>query len=218
VDSVIAGTAGGTLTTNGTVTLNKANTYDGDTIVSSGTLNIKQAYLHDAASIGIATGAMMILNFEGDDTIASLSLGGAPVGPGTYNATSHPTYFSNAGPGSLVVPGGNYASWAVTHAGGQGPGADFDHDGIPNLIEYALLTNPAGSDGFPGTLNGNTLSFTKRPEAVTNGDLGYAIQTSPDLQDPWTIATPDLDNSTTISLTLPAGQGKLFARLKVVQN
>jgi hypothetical protein len=34
----------------------------------------------------------------------------------------------------------------------------------------------------------------------------------------WTPVTPDIDDATTISYTLPAGQGKLFARLKVARK
>jgi lysophospholipase L1-like esterase len=69
----------------------------------------------------------------------------------------------------------NFATWASAHGVTGGANGDSDHDGISNLVEYALLLNPAASDGSPGTLTGNLLSFTKRAEAVANRDVTYAI-------------------------------------------
>ncbi|MCX6873043.1 MAG: hypothetical protein NTW21_04440 [Verrucomicrobia bacterium] len=88
-------------------------------------------------------------------------------------------------------------------------------------LEYALLLNPTGADGAPGTLTGSVLSFKKRGDAMTNGDVEYVIETSPDLQPgSWTPATPNPDDpADTISITLdPSGGGSLFARLKVTQQ
>ena len=109
----------------------------------------------------------------------------------------------------------NFATWASARGVTGGANGDSDHDGISNLVEYALLLNPAASDGSPGTLTGNVLSFTKRPEAVANRDVTYAIETSPNLREPWTIVAPAVNDGTTISFTLPTSQGTLFARLKV---
>lgn len=121
----------------------------------------------------------------------------------------------NNGTALAVVPDG-FSSWTDQNAGGQGPGEDFDNDGIPNLIEYALLTNPAGPDPSPGTLVNGTLSFTKRSDAVSNGDVSYTIETSASLQpDSWTSVTLGTNDATTISYTLATGHGKIFARLVV---
>jgi len=78
--------------------------------------------------------------------------------------------------------------------------------------------DPTTPDGFPGTFSAGTLSFTKRTEAVANNDISYAIETSSTLAaESWIPVTPDVNNATTISFTLPADEGgKLFARLKVV--
>jgi hypothetical protein len=121
-----------------------------------------------------------------------------------------------------VTPGtgGNYASWATANGVTGGPDGDSDNDGIPNLVEYAINLNFAGSDGSAGTLTGKVLSFTKRAEAVTNGDVSYSIETSPDLLEPWTHVSyvlPDVNDGTTISYTLPTGLGKIFARLVVTE-
>jgi hypothetical protein len=120
--------------------------------------------------------------------------------------------------GSYATPSDNFASWALANGVTGGADGDSDNDGIKNLVEYALSLNFAGSDGSAGSLTGNVLSFTKRSEAVTNGDVSYRIETSPNLLDPWTPVSyvlPDVNNGTTITYTLPTGSGKIFARLVV---
>jgi autotransporter-associated beta strand protein len=113
--------------------------------------------------------------------------------------------------------GATYADWADANGVTGGSNGDSDNDGNSNLIEYALLLDPTGFDGSPGDFNGRLLSFTKRGEAVTNGDVTYAIETSPNLQPPWSSVVTHAPGNTdaTISYTLPTGQGKVFARLKV---
>ena len=115
--------------------------------------------------------------------------------------------------------GGNtgFASWAAAQSPEVtgGPYGDSDNDSIPNLVEYALNLNPAASDGAPGTLTGRVISFDKRAEAVANGDVTYEIETSPDLNNPWTTVNPDFEDGTTIYYTLPAGEEAIFGRLKV---
>jgi len=114
--------------------------------------------------------------------------------------------------------GDGFATWAAGFGIPGDPGYDgTDNDGIPALVEYALGLSPLIADGSPGTFDGNTISFTKGGEAVANGDVSYAIETSPDLVG-WTTVTPDINDATTISYSLPAGQGPLFARLVVSRN
>ena len=100
------------------------------------------------------------------------------------------------------------------------PAADPDHDGMSNLMEYALAGfNPTLANGSPGTLVGGTLSFTKSALAVANGDVAYAIEQSTTLgANSWAEVTPTVNDATTISYTLPSGQPTVFARLKVSQK
>jgi len=87
----------------GTLFLDALNTYYGDTTVNGGTLSTTVAYLDDASEVSIASGALMNLNFTGNDVIAELWLNGVAQGPGTYNSTTDPGYFT--GTGSLqIVP------------------------------------------------------------------------------------------------------------------
>lgn len=123
--------------------------------------------------------------------------------------------------GNLKIQGvgstGTYSTWASTNGVTGGTNGDSDNDGISNLVEYALALNPAAADGAPGTFTGGTLSFAKRAEAVTNGDVTYAIQESDDLgvSDPWQTMIPTTNTTSAITYLLPSGSPKKFARLVV---
>jgi autotransporter-associated beta strand protein len=118
--------------------------------------------------------------------------------------------------GSGPIPG--YESWAAANNITGGPNGDSDNDGIRNLMEYALNTNLNGSDGSMGSIAGGVLAFSKRPEAVANGDLTYVIETSttlaPGSWNPVVTHAPG-NTSSTITYALPTGQGRIFARLVV---
>jgi hypothetical protein len=116
------------------------------------------------------------------------------------------------------VPTNNFDSWAAGYGIPADEADDSDNDTIPALVEYALGLDPTVPDGSPAALDGLLLSFTKGAEAVANGDITYAIETSATMEPgSWTVATPDVNDATTISYTLPAGQEKIFARLVVTR-
>jgi hypothetical protein len=113
-----------------------------------------------------------------------------------------------------------YATWAASN------GFDPDHpeavgdDGLTNLMIYALNLNTDGTNGSPGTITGNLLSFSKRAEAVTNNDVSYLIEESDDLglTDPWTeVSTYDTNDNSIISYSLPSGKPSSYARLRVTK-
>ena len=160
-----SGTDGGlTKLGDGTLTLTATNTYNGNTTVNAGTLSITHACLADAATVIIASGAKLNLNFNetgGDvsDTVANLIIGTTVMPAGVYGATGSSatsideTHFS--GVGTLTVTGG-YASWASTQGltGTPGDGsstdpaftADPNKDGIQNGMAWIL---GAGALGDP---------------------------------------------------------------------
>jgi hypothetical protein len=76
---------------------------------------------------------------------------------------------------------------------------------------------PTVGNAAAGTLTDLAVIFIKRSPLAT--DVIYVIETSPDLQPPWTPqVTHGLGNTNpTISYTLSSGGGKIFARLKVGQ-
>jgi hypothetical protein len=136
------------------------------------------------------------------------------------------------GDGTLTVATGpaiGFAAWITgTFANGavpidrQGPKDDFDNDGIPNLIEYAIAgQDPTVGNPIIGSFTANTLSFTKRDG--TSG-LTYAIVQSTDLglADDWTEVPAGesyVNNATTISYILtPPTPPENFIRLQVIQN
>ena len=101
----------------------------------------------------------------------------------------------------------------------QGANDDPDNDGVSNLVEFAIAgMDPTVGNASPGTLNGKTLTFSKRQPLAAG--LTYAIEESADLglMDLWEIVTPTTDTTTEISYTLPDGPTKDFMRLKVTQN
>ena len=102
------------------------------------------------------------------------------------------------------------------------PGADPDHDGVSNLVEYALDGfNPTTPNAAPGNLTGNFVMFIKRPLAVSNNDITYAIEGSTTLgaaPDPWMVVAPSMDDSNLIAYEFIIDQPAEFVRLKVSQN
>jgi uncharacterized repeat protein (TIGR02543 family) len=217
----------------GTQTLAGPNTYSGDTTVSGGTLVQKQVNpSNELSTVSIADGAVLGLDFIGTDTVAKLFLGtpAVQVPAGTYNA-AHPTYgnYFSLG-GSLEVssgptPSSGFAAWItgsfagdVVPADQQGPNDDPDGDGISNLVEYAIAgQDPTVPNAAVGTFSGLMLSFNKRQPLAS--DIIYYIEVSTDLgiEDAWQVVTPIVNDETTLSHTLPADQGKIFARLRITR-
>lgn len=146
------------------------------------------------------------------------------------NVTLNSTGFVGTGSWSLAEAAGslvlsytahvianNYSTWATANGiTGEPAAGDFDGDGISNLVEYALGLNPTTSSVPAGTFDGSLLSFTKGTEAKANGDVTYEIEQSSDLSE-WVVVVPHHAESLEISHTLPSGQTKEFARLKITQ-
>ncbi len=187
-----------------------------DTLAVTGALTISGATL-DLAVTGTPAAPAYVIATYGSLTGTFAAVNNLPAG---YSID----YGHNSGTAIALVsgaPADNFATWAAANGiAGQPFNGDFDGDGIPNGMEYALAgLDPTAPGGFPGSFANGTLSFAKRPEAVDNGDVSYAIETSTTLQaGSWTPVTPDVDDDTTISYVLPAGQGKIFARLVVTPS
>jgi hypothetical protein len=117
--------------------------------------------------------------------------------------------------------GEDYQDWAADNGiPGEPATEDFDKDGLTNLTEYAIGTDPTASSTPAGTYALGTVSFAKGEAAVTNGDVAWSIQESDDLgvTDGWTTVTPTVNDSSTISYTLPTGKPKVFVRLVVEEQ
>jgi len=75
-DKLVDGTGSVTKLGAGTLTLATGTRYTGNTVVSNGTLVVRESFLADGADVYVSTGAVLKLNFSGIDTIRSLTIGG----------------------------------------------------------------------------------------------------------------------------------------------
>jgi len=84
-------------------------------------------------------------------------------------------------------------------SGWTGPTADFDNDGLPNLLEYAFRKNPKAHDaaGITPDVNANTMSISF-PCDATCTDIIYTVQASSNLS-----AWEDIAESVGGAVTVP---------------
>ena len=209
-----------------TVTLSGTNSYTGETRVVTGTLVLSgSARINDASTVRIDSGAVLNLDFEGTDTVGALYLPGDPnpqpsgTTYGSLTSTAANKSADFEGDGILQVGGGggdNFASWASSQVppvtGGEN--GDDNNNGVPNLVEYALVNG-----GERGVFSGTTITFTKRGTPYGN-DLTYIIETSETLSGFWSPAVThgpaELGSPISYNLNPVPGTPKKFARLKVV--
>ncbi|WP_367875080.1 beta strand repeat-containing protein [Luteolibacter sp. Populi] len=228
----LSGTGGITKTGTGILTLSGTNSHAGDTVVNAGTLVLGTVNSNNESStVTIAeTGATLQLDFAGTDTVGGLVIGSnPPLADGVYGVVGSPAPVIGisqiTGTGRLNIgspPSGGYSTWASANGiTGEPASGDFDNDGLANLIEYALGTNPTVSSQPPGTFSGSTVTFVKGSDAIANNDVIFEIEESTDLgvSDPWaTVVTEGTaDDTPDISYTLTTGLPKEFARLKITQ-
>jgi len=156
--------------------------------------------------------------------------------PGVYvlkiTATNHLAETSAPLAVTVVPPPSAYESWLTTHFGPTPDPADADaladpdHDGLPNLIEFATGILPKSPDGSVTRLTNSaaTLEFSYRRShgAVADG-VEFVVEWSHSLSNGWSASdvtqspVPDSDNgvSTLWRATLPAGTNQRFVRLKI---
>ena len=131
VTSNIGGTGGLTKAGPGTLELTGANTYNGDTRVDEGVLNLSQEFLSDLADVYLELGAALGLNYSGADVIDSLFINGSAGSVGTYGAIDSGADFELAifsGPGLLEV----------SRVGLLG---DYNDNGTVDAADYTVWRN-----------------------------------------------------------------------------
>lgn len=123
------------------------------------------------------------------------------------------------------VPQFTYDRWTADFPDLGAPGDDDDGDGIANLMEYALGSHPQGGPGStpPAALlelSGSELAFTWQQSSTALGITSTA-EWSDNTAGPWTAAATAAqiiaDDGTwrTLRVSLPAGSGRRFVRLRV---
>lgn len=153
----------------------------------------------------------------------------APTQPGSYPVSAivtDPAYVGSAG-GTLIISPRSFTSWETANfspaqilAGESTADADPDHDGLTNLAEYALGSNPYGFTSQPTvTRDPNSVSITfQRPAHI--GDVIYQAQAGSDFGT-WEYLTLEVLNpgsdpesvKATKALTAPVPASQ-FLRLK----
>jgi len=168
-------------------------------------------YSETSKSFTILNASSGITNFSAANVIFDAS---GFVGEGSWSIAEESDSLVLSYTASVIA---NYSTWATDNGIPGEPGTgDFDHDGISNLVEYALGLNPTTSSVPAGIFDGSLLSFTKGVEAKTNGDVTYEIEQSSDLTE-WVVVVPHNSEASEISYTLPSAQAKVFARIKITQ-
>ena len=122
----------------------------------------------------------------------------------------------------------NFPAWA-TRNGVSGDTGDSDFDGLPNLVEYALGTDPQNASPAPGAAQDGsylTLTYTK---VKNTPDIVCVAEVSASPAGAWTSAAADVeqlwqvtDNGATQTITARdktpvAGAGRRFIRLRVTR-
>ena len=92
---------------------------------------------------------------------------------------------------------------------------DGDSDGLPNLMEYALNTNPIGSDRQSPVVVTIGAGLLKLTYTKWRTDVSYSVETSTDLKTWTTTGVDQGGNGLTISASVPVADSRRFLRLCV---
>ena len=128
----------------------------------------------------------------------------------------------------------NFQAWrqgyfgTTDNSGNAADTADADHDGLPNLLEFAINSTPLAFSAPPGTLvlNGENLEFnyTRSKEAISDGFV-FTVEWCDDLKTGnWTntgvmeTILSDNGNIQQVRAVFPAGgSNHRFAHIKVLE-
>ena len=110
-----------------------------------------------------------------------------------------------------------YAAWAELWVDGQAADLDFDHDGIPNGIEFFMGNTTPGFTPNPQPGPGRTITWPKGADYPGTYGTDYHLETSADLATWETVPGDQVTiEDTSISYTLPLEGPVKFARLVVI--
>lgn len=212
-------------------------TATGDVVLDNATLALATS---EAPAGAIAPGTKLVLihyaagtltgEFAGLADGATVTVGDQPFAI-DYN---DPAYGGKAVTLTALTAATPFEDWltlkGVTPGGpNTAPAEDYDADGLANMVEYVLDTEPdSGTQtNLPVTAKSGadmTFTFTRLKAALAAG-FTTEVEYSATLTGTWTTATAGMfgtpvDHGTTetvtVTIPIPGGATKLFARLKVV--
>lgn len=192
----ISGNAGIVKTGTNELRLTVANSYTGTTDVTDGTVVCSHASALGTGPLIITAPAKVTLNYTGTRVIASLTLDGTLMPPGTYgSSTSTATYKNNtyfSGNGTLTVPQPTSTALALTS------GSTPADPGMPLTFTATVGgTSPTGSVQF---FSGTTLLGT----GALNGSFQASFTTNQLAIGPHEITARYVGNATNAPSTSPA--------------
>jgi autotransporter-associated beta strand protein len=145
----------------GTLTLTGANTYNGNTTVQAGTLELSLATLATNSTVSISNGALLRLDFAGTNTVAGLVLNGLPQPPGIYNSSTASPYIT--GSGSLLVPTGSNPTNITFAVSGSTLQLSWPQDHLGWILQSSTnLSSPSWAD-LPGSASLTSTNITISP-------------------------------------------------------
>ena len=160
----------------GTQALNGANAYSGNVTVNGGTLTFGQATLPTNATVTIAGGAILNLNFAATNRVTAIVLNGVNQSPGIYNAANSSPYL--AGTGSLLIGtpvATNATSLAFTSAGnGLTLAWPADHTGWRLEAQTNSLASGLGTN-WVTVLGSAATNQVFVPVQTTNGSVFFRL-------------------------------------------
>ena len=172
----------------GTLQLTGVNFYKGETRVMEGTLMIDSASLDAQSRLSIDSGATLQILSTSTVHVSSVFIDGVQY----FGTITHP---SITGGGTLISDAAltPYAQWVVDKALStpqSAPSFDADSDGLRNLLEYAVGSEPKTPNGSVFAITGSAPRQIKFNHPSGRTDIMIYLDASPTLAAPWTtIAT-----------------------------
>jgi hypothetical protein len=155
-------------------------------------------------------------------------ISGLPEAAGAFSVTLGATNSGGSGTKTLelTIQQPEFAVWVAGFGLGEADRAPEDcpaHDGLPNLVKYALGLSPseAATAGRPElSVEGGKYVFRFTRSLLATGVI-CTVQTSVDLVN-WIDLSTTVESATATSqllaAELPSGQARCFARLRVIQQ
>ena len=217
----------------GTLLLVGDKGYTGATTVADGVLQLTAASLANTAAVVIENAGTLELQFNGTDSVASLTLGGTELLTGTFAAVG------NGGPGITETPritgsgrlrvapstGLSYELWSeqILDVNLRDRLEDADGDGFTNADEYFFGTSPNDPTGALAEFEDTGSALIVRWNELDGNVADYVLQESTTLvENPWPVSSAVITDSAVQDLpdyirkqaTIPVDSTRKFVRVQ----